>query len=443
METKGLKLYSQILKLLAHQDKDEIDLALLNFLPSNLYQFLSKNQELSKTDLTESLSKSSIKNLKKSKTSLKSHLFSQSISYLEDLSSKLEESEKSKLSHTIKTLNTIFSAKLNSKPDQTPKPSSHNLQNSLSPNTNSPDIDINNFDLNIFNISLPPEQILFDFSFKSFTYWDLFNNFNIDLQVFNSFIFKIASGYKEVPYHNVLHSADVLQSSHIFLASTSLYSELTMTPLHSLALMFSAIIHDYKHPGVNNAYLKRTGSKLALKYNDNSILENYHLSQTFKVLKKEKYNVFHNISESDLSLLRKLVIFLVLQTDMAQHQGQLEVIRKKFILKNDLSQDLILSTFLHLADLSNTLRPFAICEEWGKRISSEFFIQGDLEKSHGLEVSSYCDRFSTNIAQNQIDFIDSVMIPFITPLCREIKELNFLYSNSKTNKLMWKEKIRV
>ena len=441
MDTKGSKLSSDIYRLLAHQGEDEIDINLLNFLPSSLAPSLEKIETQSKTALLETLSKSSIKNLKKSKASLASQLLTQSISYLERLSSKLEESDKSELSCTIKTLSTILSTQVGPQPPMNSKDPNAKPKNSLSSVPEALDIDLNSFDLNIFSIALPPEQILFEFAFKSFTYWDLFNQFNINLQVFNSFIFKIASGYKDVPYHNVLHSADVLQSSHIFLASTPVYSELSMTPLHSLTLMFSAIVHDYKHPGVNNAYLKRTGSKLALRYNDDSILENYHLSQAFKVIKKDQYNIFLHVSENNQNLLRKLVIYLVLQTDMARHQSHLEQVKKNFILKNDLSQDMILATFLHLADLSNTLRPFAICENWAKRISSEFFHQGDLEKSQGLEVHSYCDRSTSNLAQNQINFIDSIMIPFITPLCREIKDLNFLYSNSKANKLIWKEKL--
>lgn len=38
--------------------------------------------------------------------------------------------------------------------------------------------------------------------------------------------------------------------------------------------LFAAAIHDYEHPGLNNNYLVKTRSDLALIYNDASVLGN-------------------------------------------------------------------------------------------------------------------------------------------------------------------------
>lgn len=46
----------------------------------------------------------------------------------------------------------------------------------------------------------------------------------------------------------------------------------------------AAAIHDFEHPGVNNAFLINSESDLALKYNDTSVLENYHASRAFEVM---------------------------------------------------------------------------------------------------------------------------------------------------------------
>ncbi|CAN0600584.1 unnamed protein product, partial [Ectocarpus sp. 12 AP-2014] len=45
------------------------------------------------------------------------------------------------------------------------------------------------------------------------------------------------------------------------------------------ALLLGSLIHDFKHPGRSNAFLTRTGHKLAITYNDVSVLEHYHLSE--------------------------------------------------------------------------------------------------------------------------------------------------------------------
>jgi hypothetical protein len=300
--------------------------------------------------------------------------------------------------------------------------------------------DINDFNLDIFSLTktLSSRQVLQFLSLKSFTYWNLFSL--IPKQVFTSFIEKISKGYKEIPYHNSLHAADVLQASHFFLSSTSLFSKSGMTNLHSFSLLLSAIIHDFKHPGVNNNFLIRSQDKLALRYNDESVLENFHLSEAFKLLKIEKFNVLGGFKNEEKEFLRKTIIFLVISTDMAKHQQLLNDVQKKLVRKNDLNGEkmMILASFLHLADLSNTLRPFHVCEEWGRRVNQEFFLQGDKERDLGLPVSPFCDRFSVNIAKSQEFFINLVMIPFIVPICREVEELKFLYGNARKNLENWR-----
>jgi len=54
--------------------------------------------------------------------------------------------------------------------------------------------------------------------------------------------------------------------------------------MESFALLISAIGHDLNHPGVTNAYLVNSKHSLALRYNDISVLENYHASTLFQIL---------------------------------------------------------------------------------------------------------------------------------------------------------------
>ena len=50
------------------------------------------------------------------------------------------------------------------------------------------------------------------------------------------------------------------------------------------AALFSALGHDVAHPGRNNAFLVKTKSVLALRYNDVHVLENMHASTLFQIL---------------------------------------------------------------------------------------------------------------------------------------------------------------
>jgi len=77
-------------------------------------------------------------------------------------------------------------------------------------------------------------------------------------------------------------------------------------------------------------FQQRTGSEEALTYNDNSVLENMHVSRAFKLMRKHiKYNILADLKKEDQGLVRKLVISLVLQTDMAKHADGIRGLQRK------------------------------------------------------------------------------------------------------------------
>jgi hypothetical protein len=87
--------------------------------------------------------------------------------------------------------------------------------------------------------------------------------------------------------------------------------------------MLSAAIHDIDHPGYNNMFLINNKSDLAIMYNDKSILENHHISLTFRILKEKDCEIFDNISNSDMKEIRRKMISMVLGTDLAVHFKEL------------------------------------------------------------------------------------------------------------------------
>lgn len=54
----------------------------------------------------------------------------------------------------------------------------------------------------------------------------------------------------------------------------------------------AAIMHDYRHPGVNNGYLVRDLDPLAVTYNDVSVLENFHAAEGFKMMLDPRFDIF-------------------------------------------------------------------------------------------------------------------------------------------------------
>jgi len=243
------------------------------------------------------------------------------------------------------------------------------------------------------------------------------------------------------PYHNPIHGADVLQTTHTFLKRMNAKELPGITSLHCFALLLGALIHDVGHPGLNNNYQTNAFSKLALRYNDKSILESFHVSYAFQLLfssnssssndndnEKVDLNIFQNMGIKQFQECRQMMIDAVLDTDMAAHFTRLQAIedippKEEWDFSggddstiNDVAplRDMswMLMTFaMHVADISNNAKDKGIAVQWTDRVLTEFFRQGDKEKEMGLPVSPLCDRETTSRPDSQLGFIEYIIRP--------------------------------
>ena len=124
----------------------------------------------------------------------------------------------------------------------------------------------------------------------------------------------------DVPYHNNRHAADVTQTFHSLLqmVGRSTLAEI-YDPLELFSVLLAATFHDVGHPGNNNLFHKHSRSKWALQYNDQSILENMHSAVGHNLLmgreKSQKWDIFSEWSDSDITKSRGLMIGAVLGTE--------------------------------------------------------------------------------------------------------------------------------
>ncbi|XP_042304944.1 cAMP-specific 3',5'-cyclic phosphodiesterase 4A isoform X3 [Sceloporus undulatus] len=194
------------------------------------------------------------------------------------------------------------------------------------------------------------------------------------------------------------------------------------TDLEILAAIFAAAIHDVDHPGVSNQFLINTNSELALMYNDESVLENHHLAVGFKLLQEENCDIFQNLTKRQRQTLRKMVIDMVLATDMSKHMSLLADLKtmvetKKvtssgvLLLDNYTDRIQVLRNMVHCADLSNPTKPLELYRQWTDRIMEEFFRQGDKERERGMEISPMCDKHTASVEKSQVGFIDYIVHP--------------------------------
>ena len=142
---------------------------------------------------------------------------------------------------------------------------------------------------------------------------------------FNNWCRKIALGYtRRNPYHSDLHAADVAQTCFIYMQYGQVNDIVKFNKVSLCSLFLSCICHDYKHPGVNNDFLKETKNELAIRYNDLSILENMHISETFKLINQNNdCNIFSGVDSNTYKEIRQKMIACVLSTDMTDHSNHI------------------------------------------------------------------------------------------------------------------------
>ncbi|XP_078657186.1 3',5'-cyclic-AMP phosphodiesterase 4C-like isoform X38 [Branchiostoma floridae x Branchiostoma belcheri] len=250
---------------------------------------------------------------------------------------------------------------------------------------------------------------------------DLIKTFKIPANTLITYLMTLEDHYhREVPYHNNRHAADVTQTTHYLLGMQAL--ENVFTDLEILASIFASAIHDVDHPGVNNQFLIVTSSELAILYNDESCLENHHLAVAFKLLQEENCDIFCNLSKKQRSTLRKMVIDMVLATDMSKHMSLLADLKtmvetKKvagsgvLLLDNYTDRIQVLQNMVHCADLGNPTKPLELYRQWLDKLMDEFYHQGDRERNKQLEISAMCDRHNASVEKSQVGFIDFIVHP--------------------------------
>ncbi|CAI2381292.1 unnamed protein product [Moneuplotes crassus] len=274
----------------------------------------------------------------------------------------------------------------------------------------------------------------------------LYTELGIQPNEFLILLDKVASGYDaKVPYHNATHAADVCQTLYCFMVKGNWITLSQLGNLDLLSMILGASVHDYEHPGVNNMYLINSSDKLAIRYNDESVLENHHIASASDLLKTPQYDILRKMDKEDKKQVRKRMVHMVLATDMSKHFKDLGTFKSKMNTNSldpiDKDLHLCLGMGMHLADISNPTKPWHLTHKWIELLFDEFFKQGDKEKKFNYPISDLMDRKSVNIAKAQLGFIDVIVLPSFECFSGFLKSIEENIKNMKKNRANWAERI--
>ncbi|GMH56442.1 hypothetical protein TrRE_jg952 [Triparma retinervis] len=265
----------------------------------------------------------------------------------------------------------------------------------------------------------------------------LLKAFEISEEKLLAFAKEVIKGYTDAPYHNKYHAFDVMHVSYLLL--TTCKAGDFLKKIDELCLLVSALAHDVGHDGFNNEFHKKTMSEKAQTYAGHSIQEMNSASMLFRIMEKPEFNFLENLSADERSDARDKMVRMILDTDPTRHYDLIASF-SNHLEKQTLTAEELVTTLLHIADVSNPARPQKIATYWACAVEKEFLRQGDKEKKLGLEVSPFMDRNEANTAFMELRFIDYVVAPAFHALSDFLPLVNeFCVSRLDVNRKQWRE----
>jgi hypothetical protein len=304
------------------------------------------------------------------------------------------------------------------------------------------------WDWDVFEFShIARGRPLYTLAMSMFYRYDLFEKLGLNQEKVRSFFMDVENNYLNNPYHNRVHGTDVLQTVFYFLEAGNYRQYLSSADI--CAVIIAAAAHDVGHPGLANPFQIKTMSPLALKFNNQSVLEMFHCSFTFELLLKESNNFLADVDMETRLSIRDTIIALILATDMGRNfeylgKFQTQLIKSdgsRFRPTNPDELRLMLQLMLKCADINNPAKNLNLYAKWVERVMEEFFLQGDREREMGLKVSPFMDRHTTDIGRCQLSFMDYVTLPLYETLANFDKAFMPCLDQLLENKQYWKERM--
>eukprot|EP00929_Paragymnodinium_shiwhaense_P022471 TRINITY_DN14354_c0_g1_i2.p1 TRINITY_DN14354_c0_g1~~TRINITY_DN14354_c0_g1_i2.p1 ORF type:complete len:955 (-),score=190.30 TRINITY_DN14354_c0_g1_i2:97-2904(-) len=278
-------------------------------------------------------------------------------------------------------------------------------------------------------------------------------------EVVAEFLENLENGYnKDNDYHMHVHAAEVCNASVVLASSVGLWDTTFLSDSSKISLLLASMGHDLAHFGRTNHFVITTGHSLAIRYNDRSVLENFHCASLFELLNGNspgrmasfpwparstsreelpapKRLLLGGLRTETRLKMRQLVISLILSTDTQYHLEsvtefsiQLDVLEASLLdewstpgseeerhvfdpVREPKDQQQALCVLFRAADIGHSAKPWKQHEEWAQRITSEFHKQGDEEQALGLPLSPLCDRTNFVLSVAQVGFLQFVCIP--------------------------------
>ena len=274
-----------------------------------------------------------------------------------------------------------------------------------------------------------------------------------DILKLQNFMLRIEKSYQDCEYHNNFHACDVVTATEVLMNKIESKKKVKVfSPEERFSTLLAAACHDVGHPGVTSEHIYKFYKPKRIQrlfFDENlgeerghaGMLERFHVSLSYAYLESSGLDILGENNKVNFEIGEKTVRekFLenfqkcILATDMTKHKNAIDSLKTINLNKKVPHPSEILPIIVHLADLSNPAKDFFDALNWGNRVVSEFFEQGDVEKAFGSEsVNKVFDRQGGRLEDIQIGFIQHLVVPLFVEWCEFLEDdllMKLIYAN--------------
>lgn len=265
------------------------------------------------------------------------------------------------------------------------------------------------------------------------------------------FVCRIASLYRDNPFHNLEHASHVTMSAsklmnrivvpedmhfeegdvhknRLIQLAESVHNStfgISSDPLAQFAIVFSALIHDVDHSGLTNVQLVKEGAPVATLYRGLSVAEQNSVTVAWSLLVEPQYDKLRQAifpTAGERKRFRQLVVTMVLATDIID--SELQQLRKNRWQKafheipesvnseedRNRKATIVIEHIIQASDVAHTMQHWRIYCKWNEKLFEEKYL-AYVSGHEEVEPSTYW-------YESEIGFLDH----YVIPLAKKLKE---------------------
>ena len=301
----------------------------------------------------------------------------------------------------------------------------------------------------------PPEMIPLSFFLFDFCAYDfeerlpqlfiymlhnMFGKYMFNFTKLSRFVITVRKNYRDLAYHNWKHGFQVAHSLYTMMKKNSRF----WRNKEAMAMLIAGLCHDIDHRGYNNTFYKEFKHPFSQLYGT-SVMERHHYKQTISILKLKDHDIFSFLNTKQYKEMLLLIEESIIATDPSYfYKNQEDISRmlkdKTFNIRNEHCRKRYKGLMMTCADLCGIAKPWRTQIAMVVGLYNEFYVQGDIEKKHGLHPIELMDRnMRYSIPKQQVGFLRAVCKPIYYTLVDVLPGCKPLLEGVLTNLKHWEK----